>query len=260
MENGKVRKMKSRVKFSKRLIYIAVGLVLTGMAVFLSKTGLSERLFKEYKPNWDILPGPGINLAQEYLEVEKIDFPSDRDGDGINDLDDIVEGARKDAENKPRYRSRYYSGGYPPENEGVCTDVIWRALLNAGYNLKEMMDEDIRKNPQDYPGVSVPDPNIDFRRVKNQLAFFKKYAESLTLELVPGDPENLKQWQGGDIVTFDNPEHIGILSTKRNKYGVPYLIHNAGPYTREADDLMDWYDGITGHFRFPKLQSQQAEY
>ena len=25
---------------------------------------------------------------------------------------------------------------YPPENEGVCTDVIWRALKNAGVFIK----------------------------------------------------------------------------------------------------------------------------
>jgi len=62
------------------------------------------------------------------LNIPKVECLSDKDGDGINDLDDIVEGARKDAENKPVYKSEYYSGGYPPDNEGVCTDVIWRAL------------------------------------------------------------------------------------------------------------------------------------
>ena len=40
---------------------------------------------------------------------------------------------------------KYYSGGYPPDSEGVCTDVIWRALKNAGYSLKDMVDADMQR-------------------------------------------------------------------------------------------------------------------
>lgn len=188
------------------------------------------------------------------LNIPKIEINHDEDGDGILDLDDILEGARKDMKNKPIYRSVYYAGGYPPDNEGVCTDVVWRALQNAGYNLKDMMDKDIRENISDYPGVKgKPDPNIDFRRVRNQLVFFKKYATSLTLEIIPYDVNNLKEWQAGDIVTFENPGHVAIVSDKRRFDGIPYIIHNAGPYTVEADHLLSWIKkGITGHFRFPK--------
>ncbi|NLT96456.1 MAG: DUF1287 domain-containing protein, partial [Clostridia bacterium] len=87
------------------------------------------------------------------LKIEKLVLEIDQDGDGILDLDDIVEGARKEVENQPRYKSAYYSGGYPPQDEGVCTDVIWRAYKNAGYNLKELIDKDIRENTGDYPRV-----------------------------------------------------------------------------------------------------------
>lgn len=31
-------------------------------------------------------------------------------------------------------------GGYPPDNIGVCIDVVWRAFANAGYSLKDMVD------------------------------------------------------------------------------------------------------------------------
>ncbi len=186
------------------------------------------------------------------VEIEKIIIESDKDGDGLLDLDDIVEGARKDALNKPKYKSAYYQGGYPPDNEGVCTDVIWRAFENAGYDLKSMIDQDIAENLEDYPRVNrQPDQNIDFRRVQNLHVFFKKYATSLTLELKPTNLVNLKEWQGGDIVIFKRPEHIGIISDKRRNDGVPYLIHNAGPYTREANDLMAWRTEIIGHYRFP---------
>ncbi len=201
---------------------------------------------------------PTLAPTSTSLNIPKVECLSDKDGDGINDLDDIVEGARKDAENKPVYKSEYYSGGYPPDNEGVCTDVIWRAFKNAGYDLKSMIDKDIKSNIKDYPAVEgKPDPNIDFRRVRNLIVFFNKYAKKLTTEIKPNDIKNLQEWQGGDIVTFSNPEHIAIVSDKRNSDGIPYIIHNAGPYTMEVDNLMRWIPGITGHFRFPILDSHE---
>ena len=45
--------------------------------------------------------------------------------------------------------------------------------------------------------------------------------------------------------------HIGIISDKRNKKGVPYLIHNGGQPIREEDILERYneYEPITGHYR-----------
>lgn len=194
--------------------------------------------------------------ATRILEVEKIVIDTDRDGDGIKDLDDIVEGARKEVKAKPSYRDAYYSGGYPPPDEGVCTDVVWRSLKNAGYNLKEMMDRDIALHPAYYPRVAgIPEPNIDFRRVPNHISFFNRHGTSLTTGLKPWDAANLKNWQGGDIVVFGRPsEHIAIISDQRRPDGVPYIIHNAGPRPREEDMLMFWPSKITHHFRFPKTQ------
>ncbi|HHW43791.1 DUF1287 domain-containing protein [Desulfofundulus thermobenzoicus] len=191
-------------------------------------------------------------VPRQPLKIEKLVVNHDRDKDGVPDLDDIVAGARKEVQANVSYRSAYYQGGYPPEDEGVCTDLIWRALKNAGYDLKAMMDEDIKKHVRDYPRVNGrPDPNIDFRRVQNQVVFFQKYAENLTTQIKPGDPENLRQWQGGDIVAFGWPfEHIGIVSDRRRPDGVPLLIHNAGPYPREEDRLLTWPSKITHHFRY----------
>ncbi|MCK9479602.1 MAG: DUF1287 domain-containing protein [Firmicutes bacterium] len=64
--------------------------------------------------------------------------------------------------------------------------------------------------------------------------------------------ENLKLWQGGDIVTIDKPQHIAIISDRRNAKGVPYVIHNIGPAPREENCLESWNGKITGHFRYPK--------
>lgn len=193
-----------------------------------------------------------IYFLRSRLNIEKIGSENDLDSDGINDSDDILQGARKEILNKPKYKSAYYKGGYPPENEGVCTDVIWRSLKNAGFNLKENIDKDITKNKDDYSRVDIPDPNIDFRRVKNQYVYFKKYIKNLTVEVIPYDIDNLKKWQAGDIVVLKKPDHIAIISDKRRKDGVPYIIHNASTYPKEQDLLLWWSksERIIGHFRF----------
>jgi len=189
----------------------------------------------------------------EDFGIETIHSKSDCNNNGIDDYTDILLGARKDAQNKPKYESQYYAGGYPPENQGVCTDVIWRAFKNAGYSLKDMVDKDIKNNLSRYPRVEgKPDTNIDFRRVPNLKVFFQYNSKSLTL-----DPYEIEQWQPGDIVIFGkNYKHIGIISDKRNRQGVPFLIHNSGQPSREEDALIQWHNaqGITGHYRFDGLQ------
>ena len=147
--------------------------------------------------------------------IEILKSKKDEDGDGIDDYTDILEGAKLEAERKTRYKSEYYVGGYPPDDEGVCTDVIWRALKNAGYSLKEMVDEDIKKNVEKYPRVEgKPDSNIDFRRVPNLKVYFERNQISLTTDL-----KKIEEWQPGDIVAFGK-SHIGIISDKRNKQGI----------------------------------------
>ncbi|MGQ9533172.1 MAG: DUF1287 domain-containing protein [Desulfotomaculales bacterium] len=196
-----------------------------------------------------------LNPRKVEVRVEKVLVNHDQDGDGLLDLDDMVQGARAYVGTRPKYRDGYYPGGYPPPGEGVCTDVIWRAFRAAGYDLKAMVDADIRARPQAYPRVNGrPDPNIDFRRVANLVVFFQGHAASLTTRVLPGDPENLREWQGGDIVVFGPPlEHIAVISDRRRPDGVPYLLHNAGPYASETDALLSWPTAITHHFRFPNV-------
>lgn len=187
-----------------------------------------------------------ITYTAEDFGIETIISKTDYDNDGIDDYTDILQGAKIEAKNKPTYRSTYYSGGYPPDNEGVCTDVIWRALKNAGYTLKDMVDKDIKENTDKYPRVAgKPDPNIDFRRVPNLKVYFERNHIVLTTDL-----SQIEQWQPGDIVVFGST-HIGIISDKRNKKGIPYLIHNGGQPIREEDFLetYDKYEPISGHYR-----------
>lgn len=178
----------------------------------------------------------------------------DQDNDDINDIDDIILWARKEVDQKTLYQDGYFQWGYPPKWQWVCSDVVWRAFESAWFNIKQLIDTDIAKYTSDYPRVAwKPEPNIDFRRVPNLNVFFKKYSTSLTTKIIPNNYENLSQWQAGDIIIFDQPnQHIAIISDRRDKNGVPYMLHNYHDYARE--DNWVFYDDpkkfpIIGHYR-----------
>lgn len=175
--------------------------------------------------------------------IEAVKSTVDQDGDGIDDQTDILESGLEYIDTHPKYKSAYYAGGYSNDEYGVCTDVVANALLGAGYDLYELVSKDIEENPEDYP-INAPDPNIDFRRVKNLKVYFDHTAISLTL-----DPRDIDEWQGGDIVVWER--HIGLVSDRRNKDGVCYVIHHANPYqTRyEQDVLENFGQKIIGHYR-----------
>lgn len=196
---------------------------------------------------WNLIPKKAYEAAD--FGIKTIKSSKDYNKNGVDDFSDIVLGARMEAKNKPKYKSAYYEGGYPPTTEGVCTDVIWRAFENAGYSLKDMVDQHISENVSLYPRVEgKPDPNIDFRRVPNLKVFFENNAVSCSL-----DPYQIEEWQPGDIVIFGKRyTHIAIVSDKRNSQGIAYIIHNGGQPVREEDALLRAYhkDSITGHYRF----------
>ncbi len=164
---------------------------------------------------------------------------------------EVVVAARAQIGVVTSYSGGYHSGGYPPEDTGVCSDTVVRALESAGYPLKDLLDADVIRNPEGYPNLG--DSNINFRRVVNLQEYFGRYAESLGVEVLPGDTDNLQTWQAGDIVTYDQIPgglwHTAIVSNKRRRDGVPYIIHNYGRGTREVDTLLDWPTEITGHYR-----------
>lgn len=214
--------------------------IITIVLIIILIVILSLLLYWIYKPSY----------TAKHFGITTIKSKTDKDGDGIDDYTDILLGARAEAERKPEYKSAYYAGGYPPVTEGVCTDVIWRALQDAGYLLKDMVDEDIAQNVELYPRVNgKPEPNIDFRRVPNLKVYFERNHIVLTNDLT-----QIEEWQPGDIVTFGTV-HIGIISDKRNKNGVPYLIHNGGQPHREEDilELYNEFKPISGHYRLKDI-------
>ena len=166
---------------------------------------------------------------------------NDGDADGIDDYTDIMLSARAYIATNPPYESKYYEGGYPTDEYGACTDVIWRAFDGSGYNLKNMVDKDIAGNLEAYTTIEEPDPNIDFRRVVNLKIFFDRKAVSL-----PTDFDNPQEWQPGDIVVFES--HIAICSDKRNKDSIPFIIHAGVKSAREKNEIRNYK--IVGHYRW----------
>lgn len=182
---------------------------------------------------------PSKSYTASELGLTELCSPLDADGDKIDDWHDIMLGARAYIETNPPYKSRYYEGGYPDDGYGVCTDVVWQGFAAAGYDLKSLVDSHIAENPELYPDEA--DPNIDFRRVKNLSIFFEQTAQSLTIST--DDPES---WQPGDIAVYEN--HIAVCSDKRNRDGLPFIIHHGPLGAREADELES--KDIIGHYRW----------
>lgn len=175
-------------------------------------------------------------------KIEQLESKRDKDKDGVDDQTDILHSALGYFARHPVYKSNYYSNGYPDDGKGVCTDVVAFALLGAGYDLMELVYEDIVEHPQWYD-VDVPDINIDFRRVKNLRVYLSHHAITLTNDL-----EEIEEWQGGDIVVFT--DHIGVISNRRNIRGVPYVLHHNSVYQKAyEEDILESRSDLTGHYR-----------
>ena len=187
---------------------------------------------------------PHKQYSNSDFNIETYISSVDKDNDGIDDQTDILNNVRTYIAKKPKYKSKYYETGYPDDEYGVCTDVVANGLKDAGYDLKELVNEDIINNKEKY-NIEVIDKNIDFRRVRNLDVYLKNNSISLTKDL-----SQIEEWQGGDIIVFK--DHIGIISDKKNKKGIPFLIHHANPIqVNYEEDVLELYgqDYIIGHYR-----------
>lgn len=180
----------------------------------------------------------------------------------------ILDGAKKQLEVKAKNiflledEPNYYKGGDPPEDLAICTDIVARALREAGYDLRELVYQDIKNNFEEYPlreiwNQYVCDPDIDYRRIQNLEIFFKRNANILPIDFNPKDKNNLELWLPGDIVFFDMnrdgfSDNVGIISDSTTREGIPKVIYNYTEpgYTIEKDILGK--KTIKGHYRFPK--------
>ena len=159
----------------------------------------------------------------------------------------IVAGALVQVREGAAYTTGYVRLAYPngdlPRSQGVCTDVVVRALRAAGYDLQRLVHEDMRIRFATYPRREArPDANIDHRRCPNQAWFFRRHGRTLPLD---------RGWQPGDIVYWKLPnglDHTGVLSDRLNARGLPYVVHNISRCAEE-DVLTAWK--VVGHYRYP---------
>jgi hypothetical protein len=183
----------------------------------------------------------------------------------------ILAGAKEEARRRTRYdltmgyhvttwrdgkdtKRAVRAGGDVDPSMGVCTDLVIRALRNAGYDLQALVSADRRGEPASYPQGKI-DTNIDHRRVPNLLVYLRRHGQTLTTEATP---RTYAQWQPGDIVAWwlkgrGRVDHIGIISDRRDpRTGRPWVIHAypAPGYTAELDVLTTWR--IAAHHRFPR--------
>ena len=185
---------------------------------------------------------PHQKYTNEDFNIKTYVSSIDKDNDGIDDQTDILINTRKYIATRPKYKSKYYGTGYPDDNYGVCTDVVAFALKDAGYDLRELVNNHVKEN-RDLYDIDVVDKNIDFRRVSNLKTYFDYNAISLTTDIL-----RIEEWQGGDIVVFKR--HIGIVSDKRNHKGINFVIHLTNPYQRYyEEDILENRDDIIAHYR-----------
>jgi uncharacterized protein YijF (DUF1287 family) len=181
---------------------------------------------------------------------------ADRDDDGIPDPLDLLLGAHKTALNRASYGAGYiklaYPGGDVPREVGVCTDVVVRATRNAGLDIQPALHRDIRRSPRSYPMVKGKgNRNIDHRRVKTLLPYFKRHWNQRSKALNDAaDP-----LRPGDVVFMDTfpsrrgPDHIGVVSDRLGASGLPLIINNWTDGTVTAEmDLLEWVP-VTHRFR-----------
>lgn len=186
---------------------------------------------------------PHKMYTSEHFNIEVYKSEFDKDKDGIDDQTDFLMGVRSYVAKSPKYKSKYYGSGYPNDEYGVCTDVVAFGLLASGYDIMELLNDDVKNNRDEY-NITTIDKKIDFRRVNNLNTYLKRNAISLTTDI-----DKIDLWSGGDIVVFT--KHIAVVSNMRNRKGIPFIIHHANNHqsSYEEDKLELYKDDIVGHYR-----------
>jgi len=164
----------------------------------------------------------------------------DADDDGIPDAVAVLLGAKKVVADAAPYVEQYLSlpfpGGDVPRTEGVCSDVVVRALRNAGIDLQREIHEDAARFPSAYPRVRKLDANIDHRRVANLAPWFARHWTAIDAgrQLMPGDVIFLDT-----IAARPGADHVGIVSDTLGPSGHPLVINSwtTGYVTSEMDLL-----------------------
>ena len=253
------------MKKSYRGTFLIITLIIL-LVVFIVLLSTGNYEFKKtYEPPTalsEILP------RFRLIDLDNLPVKTDKNRNSSNDSKDIVIGAKKQLEIGSKNifiegsgESNYYKGGDPPQDWAICTDIVARSFKEAGYDLREIINEDISENFDEYPlrklwGQTRPDIDIDYRRIQNMEVFFKRKAQNLTRVFDPASSENLDSWLPGDVVFFDMDkngfsDNAGIISDTTARNGSPKVIFNyIEPGYTVQDNILS-KEAITGHYRYP---------
>ena len=141
----KKKKLKIKKEVKKKFMFLVIGIIL----VTISCEVINYLYHIERKIT------PNTTEKKEYYKLYDFGFiynqsPSDYNQNGIDDYTDILNGAKKVAKINPKYVSKYYDGGYPPESEGTSADLIVWSLKEAGYDLKQLISKDIKQEYKNF--------------------------------------------------------------------------------------------------------------
>tara|TARA_R110002153_G_scaffold122010_5_gene267788 strand:- start:1301 stop:2038 length:738 start_codon:yes stop_codon:yes gene_type:complete len=132
-----------------------------------------------------------------------------------------------------------YPGGDPGYQQGVCTDVVIRALRFIDIDLQELIYKDMQVAHDEYNKryrTKKLDNNIDHRRTQNIQTFLTRMGAKVKTY------KNLRDsYQPGDIVFWDIAAgHTGIVSNEMAPNGYYKVIHNIGGGAQKEELLSNW--------------------
>lgn len=162
-----------------------------------------------------------------------------------------------------RAPSMSYPGGDIQPDFAAASDIVIRAVREAGIDLQAAVYEDMLLSPRHYAGLDMGVNDFGAHRMVPVLhAFFSRLLISLPLNVF----EAPFSFEAGDIVTLSTgiaggskPDGIGIIGERYNAAGNPYVITvwGQGQHACEMDLLGRENIQVVGLFRMTHLFDYQ---
>ena len=194
----------------------------------------------------DVLAEVQCLADQGYVEIMLL-------GQNVNSYGVNFLGESEIINNNPEY-------GFPELLEDVCQiDDIKRVRFMTSHpkDLSDKLLDVIVRNPKIARHIHLPVQSGSSRVLKEMnrryskddyIALVDRIRAKLPDVSLTTDINDISEWQGGDIVVFK--KHIGIVSDKRNKDGIPFVIHHANPLQLNyEEDILKGRTDIVGHYR-----------